>query len=233
MERQQLKVAVRERTGKGEGRRLRREGMIPGILYGAGHKTVPVAVNTKELNDALSKAGSINALFDLNIGGKETVSVMVKDYQAHVLSREFLHVDFLKIDVTKKIHVDVPIHLVGKAPGVKEGGILEHITRKLEVICLPTSIPEFLEVDVSNLQIGDNLHTHDIKLPAGVEWASSADQTIAAVVAPAAEEEKPAVAAEVVQPEVIGEKKAEEGEAGKETKEAKPKEEKKEKKEKK
>lgn len=232
MERMQLKVDLRNEFGKGAGRRLRREGIIPGILYGTGKEAVPVSVNRKVLTDTLHKAGSMNAVFDLEITGQGKVPAMVKDYQAHVLSRKFLHVDFLQVDLSKKVKVEAPIHLVGKAPGVKEGGILEQITRKLEIICLPTAIPEFLEVDVSSLNIGDNLHVHDLKLPEGVEIAPGVDLTIAAVVAPAVEEEKPVGAeAEVVQPEVLTEKKPAEEAAPKEDK--KDKKEKKEKKEKK
>jgi len=226
MDRMQLKVEIRNEKGKGAGRRLRRQGAIPGILYGAGKDAVPVTVNRKALDDAFHEAGNMNVIFDLEIPGQGKVPAMVKDYQAHVLSREFLHVDFLQVDLAKKVKVEVPIHLVGKAPGVKEGGILEQITRKLEIICLPTAIPESLDVDVSTLNIGDNLHVHDIKLPEGVEIPAGVDSTIAAVVAPIVEEEKPVGAEEIKQPEVLTEKKPAEGEAA-------PKEEKKEKKEKK
>jgi large subunit ribosomal protein L25 len=241
MERMELKVNLRDQTGKGAARKIRALGLIPGIVYGIGQEALPVTVDNKELLKAVSSAGGLNAILDLSVGGKEKVPVMLKDYQADVISRKFLHVDFLKIDLSKKVTIEVPIHLVGKAPGTKEGGILEHITRTIKVICLPTAIPDFLEVDVSTLQIGDNLHVRDVKLPEGLDLVPGVDQTIAAVIMPAAEEEKPVVAeGEIAQPEVIGEKKAAEGEesAAKEGKDvkggaAKPKEEKKEKKDKK
>jgi len=173
---------------------------------------VNLTVDPKVLGKTIAEAGGLNVLFNLKIEGRDTIPVMVKEYQAHVLSRHFLHVDFLKVDLKKKISVQVPIQLVGKAPGVKEGGILEHITRSIKVVCLPTAIPESIEVDVSALDIGDNLHVHDLKLPQGVEIPAGVDFTIAAVVAPV-EEKELAPATEVVQPEVIGEKKPEEGAA--------------------
>jgi len=212
MERMQLIATRREKTGKGVARRLRAKGAIPAVLYGLGGEAIPLTVDLHEFTKTVSSASGINALVDLKIEGKDGIPVLVKDYQADVLDRHFLHVDFLKIDLTKKITVDVPIQLVGKAPGVKEGGILEHITRTLKVNCLPTAIPKFLEADVSALNIGDNVHVHDIKLPQGVDLVPGADETVAAVVAPV-EEVVTTPETEVVQPEVLTEKKPAEGEA--------------------
>lgn len=206
MERMQLAAQKRDQFGKGPARRARMQGLVPAVLYGEGKAGVNLIINPKELGKILGSGGT-NVLLDLKIEGQEGVPVMVKEYQADILSRAFLHVDFLKVDLTKKITVEVPVHLVGKAPGLKEGGILEHITRSIEVICLPTAIPEFLEADVSGLNVGDNLHAHDLKLPEGIELPSDVDFTIAAVAMPA--EEKVAEAgAEVQQPEVTGQKKA-------------------------
>lgn len=212
MQRQQLSANLREKTGKGVARKLRAQGALPAILYGMGEQPLPLSVNARDFTKAVSSASGINVIVDLKIQGKDQVSVMVKDYQAHCIDRNFLHVDFLKVDLTKKVQVEVPIVLVGKSIGVKDGGILEHITRTLSINCLPTAIPNSLEVDVSALKIGDNLHVHDVKFPEGIELAGSADQTIAAVVAPA-EEVVAAPSAEVVQPEVLTEKKPAEGAA--------------------
>lgn len=213
MNRLQLKVQKREGFGKGPARRLRVKGLIPGVIYGMGQDPLALTINSKELEDAL-KGGGTNVLFDLEIEGEGTVPVMVREYQADVINRDFLHVDFLKVDLNKKVHVDIPIHLVGKAPGVKEGGILEHIRRQIEVICLPTSIPEAIEVDVGELNIGDTIHVHDLKLPEGAELTTTADFTIAAVVAPVEEKVEEVVAEEgAAEPEVIGEKKPDEEEA--------------------
>ena len=221
MERQQLTANIRQKTGKGIARQLRAKGSIPAILYGQGEEAMPLSVNTRDFTKAMSSASGINVIVDLAIDGKSQIPVMVKDYQAHIIDRHFLHVDFLKIDLSKKVVVEVPIQLVGKAPGVKEGGILEHITRTISVNCLPTAIPNSLEVDVSALNIGDNIHAHDLKLPEGVELVPGADETIAAVVAPV--EETAAAATEVVQPEVLTEKKPAEGDQKAEKKDEKKK----------
>lgn len=206
MERLQLKAQVREGRGKGAARQLRMQGMIPGILYGRGETPVALTVNLRELDRALHGSGDTNQLFDLEIEGQSVIPAMVRDYQAHVISRRLTHVDFLKVDLTKKIHVEVPLHLVGKAAGVKEGGILEHLRRTVEVVCLPISIPEAIDVDISGLNIGDILHLSDVALPANVEWITATDVSVAAVVAPA-EEKVEAAAATTAEPEVIGKKK--------------------------
>lgn len=213
MERMQLEASPREQTGKGPARQARAQGLVPAVLYGQGEEGIKLIVNPKELSKILGSGGT-NVLLDLKIEGQNTVPVMVKEYQADVLSRAFLHVDFLKVDLSKKITVEVPVHLVGKAPGVKEGGILEHITRAIEVICLPTLIPEFIEADVSGLDVGENLHAHDLKLPEGVELPSDVDFTIAAVTE-LAEEKEASAETEVQQPEVTGQKKANEEAAAK------------------
>ena len=213
MQRQQLTASLREKTGKGIARQLRAKGSIPAVLYGQGEAATPLFVDSRDFTKAVSSASGINVIVDLKIEGKEQIPVMVRDYQAHVIDRHFLHVDFLKVDLSKKITVEVPIQLTGKAPGVKEGGILEHITRSIKVNCLPTAIPNSLTVDVSALNIGDNLHVHDLKLPEGVELVAGADETLAAVVAPV-EEVVVAPETEVVQPEVLTEKKPAEGAEG-------------------
>ncbi len=226
MERLQLTALLRSEKGKGPARRMRAKGLVPGILYGQGNETVLLSVNPKELLKTLSTAAGTNILFNLQIEGKGAVPAMLKDFQAHVLTRNFIHVDFLQVDLSKKIVVEMPIHLVGKAPGVKEGGILEHITRTLKVRCLPTAIPKALDVDVSHLNIGGNIHVHDLKLPEGIDLLPGADVTIAAVVAP--KEEKIEVpTGEIQQPEVLTEKKPAAEEAAPAGKEEKKKEEKK------
>jgi len=214
MERQNLTATPREKSGKGVARQLRAKGTIPAVLYGQGQAATLLQVNLRDFTKVVTTGAGINVLFDLEVQGQGKIPVIVKDYQAHVIDRQFLHVDFFKIDLTKKVTIEAPIHLVGKAAGVKEGGILEHITRTIKVNCLPTSIPQFLEVDVSNLNIGDSLHLHDVKLPPGVEAAPGSDETIAAVVAPV-EEVVVAAETEVTQPEVLTAKKPAEGEEAK------------------
>lgn len=209
-------------TGKGASRRIRAIGGVPAILYGQGEEATSLKVNRKELKQLFVTAGGTSALFDLAIEGQgQKIPVMVKDYQVDVLSRDFLHVDFFRVNLSEKVTVEVPIHFIGEAPGVKEGGgILEHIARTIEVICLPTAIPEALNVDVSHLNIGDNLHVHDLQLPEGVELLPGSDETIAIVVAPT-EEKVEEVA--VVEGDVAADAKAaaEGTKDGKEAKEGK------------
>lgn len=222
MERLQVKATLRDSKKKGAARKIRAQGDIPGVVYGADMEPLTLKVNQHDFDKALKGSEITNVLIDLEIEGKETLPVMLRDFQVDILKRFFTHVDFQKIDLKKKIKLEIPVHLVGKAPGVKEGGILEHSRRTLEVRCLPTAIPDAIDVDVSHLDIGDTIHLTDLKLPEGVEMISAADVTIAAVVEPKEEKIEEVVAEEgaPAEPEVIGEKKAEEG-AGEAAKEEK------------
>lgn len=228
MERLQVKANLREEKGKGAARKFRARGLVPAVLYGAGIEPMPLTVNLFDFDKLLKGTEGTGVLMDLSIEGKETVPVMLRDYQVDNITRCFEHLDFQKVDLSKKIKVEVPVHLVGKAPGVKEGGILEHQRRHLEIKCLPTAIPESIDVDVSALNIGDTIHVSEIHLPEGVEVLTAGGQTVAAVVEPAPEPTAEELAATVegatAEPEVIGAKKeeGEEGaEAGKEKEKAK------------
>lgn len=207
MDRLQVKAQIRNSIGKGAARKVRAQGDVPAVVYGVGVDPLPLTVNLHDFDKAMRGIEGTSVLIDLAIDGKETLPVMLRDFQVDIISRKFRHLDFQKVDLSKRIKVEVPLHLVGKAPGVKEGGILEHLRRTLEIRCLPTAIPDSIDVDVSQLNIGDTIHLHDVKLPEGVEVAFAADITIAAVVAPV--EEKEAVPGEEAptEPEVIGEKK--------------------------
>jgi large subunit ribosomal protein L25 len=227
----QLKGSKREAIGKGGARRARAAGLIPGVLYGHGETPVPVAVDFKEFEIALRSHKGGNAIVNLNVGSGD-VTALVRDVQLDPLSRRIIHLDFQHISLTEQIVVEVVLHLVGTPIGVKDGGgILEHIVRTVEVRCLPTAIPPSIDVDVTALNIGENLHVRDIVV-SGFEMVTEADVTIAAVVAPAAEEvaapvaaEEGAAATEAAEPEVVaakGKKDAEPGaEAGKEAKKEK------------
>jgi large subunit ribosomal protein L25 len=223
MERLQVKAKLRQEKGKGAARKLRAAGAVPAILYGLDAEPLPLSVNLFDFNKALEGVQGTGVLMDLSIDDKEALPVMLRDYQVDVITRKFEHLDFQKVDLTKKIKLEVPIHLVGKAPGVKDGGILEHLRRQLEIKCLPTAIPEAIDVDVSQMNIGDILHVSDIKLPEGVEVLTALDQTVAAVVEPTAEPTAEEIAAATegapAEPEVIGAKKEEEGEGDEEEKE--------------
>ncbi len=213
MERLQVKAKLREGKGKGAARKARAAGEIPGIIYGVGIDPLALTIDRFDFDKALKNVESTNMVIDLAIDGKETIPTMLREYQVDVLKRKFLHVDFLKIDLSKKIKVEVPIHLIGTAPGVKEGGILEHVRRHLEVKCLPIAIPNSIDVDVSHLNIGDTVHMHEVSLPEGVEFAISEDVTLAAVIEPAAEVVVEPSEEAVTEPEVLTEKKAEAKEA--------------------
>ncbi|TBR25939.1 50S ribosomal protein L25 [bacterium] len=196
---------------------LRRAKKIPAVVYGGKDKPVSVAVGAKELMEALKKAGA-NAIIHLKLA-KGTDTVILKELQRDVVNGQPVHADFKRIDLKEKIVVQVPLHAVGEAPGVKlGGGLLEHVLRQIEIRCLPTAIPKAIDFDVSAMQVNDALHVRDLKLPEGVELLTKADQVVVHVVIVKVEVE--AVAAPVegapvegAEPEVIAAKgkKDEEG----------------------
>lgn len=206
----------RETRGKNEARRLRVRGLSPAIVYGAGKDAIAVAISPKEVRRVL-KTGH-NTIFDLSIQNGENVPVMVVDWQNDPIKETLLHVDLKRIDLSKRISVKIPVHTAGEAKGVKlQGGLLEVVTREIEVECLPTDIPEGFTIEVSELMIGQNVRANDIPMPESVKLVSSPDQVIAHVVAVKAEaepaaEEAVAPAATTAEPEVIKKgKKEEEG----------------------
>lgn len=226
----QLKGSKRQEVGKGGARKARAAGQIPGVLYGHGETPVPVAVDFKEFEIAVRSHKGGNAIVNLSVGGGD-VTALVRDVQIDPLSRRIIHLDFQHISLTEQIVVEVALHFVGIPTGVKDGGgILEHIARTVEVRCLPTAIPPSIDVDVTALNIGENLHVRDITV-SGFEMVTDADVTIAAVVAPAAEEvaapaatEEGAAATEAAEPEVVaakGKKDEPAAEGGKEAKKEK------------
>jgi large subunit ribosomal protein L25 len=198
VERISLSAQKRDKMTKGGIRKLRLSGKVPAVLYGKKQEPVMLVVDVKDLERAVSTHAGLNALIDLKIDGGETATVLVRDYQAHPIDRDFTHVDFRAIDVTEKIVVEVPIELVGESIGVKEGGVLEQLLRKIEVRCLPTKIPERFTVNVENLKIGDSIHTGGLTLPEGVEFLKVVDYTIVTIVPPT-KEEVPVPAPEAVE----------------------------------
>ena len=214
----QLKGARREGTGKGWARKARSAGQIPAVIYGHGETPQPIAVEFREFELALRGHKGSNAIVNLSVGGGE-VTALVRDVQYDPLSRAIIHLDFQHISLTEQIEVEVPVHFVGTPIGVKDGGgILEHLLRTLKVKCLPTAIPTGIDVDVTALNIGQNLHVSDLQPATGYEVVTDAHVAVAAVVAPAAEEvvaapaEGEAVAG--AEPEVVGAKGKKEGEEG-------------------
>jgi len=207
----QLSVDVRTQQGKGAARKIRARGKIPGILYGKNSENILLEVDPKAMQLAISGTSGMNTVLEMNVPSKGKITVMLKDYQADNIRRQFTHLDFVRVDLTKKIHIEVPVEFVGKAEGVKEGGILEIIRRELPVVCLPTAIPKSIEVDVSALKVGSSIHIDDIKLPAGIEVPHEENFTVVSVVMPKEEEVAPAAAAPT-EPEVLTAKKPAEGE---------------------
>jgi large subunit ribosomal protein L25 len=230
----------RAETGKNVNRRLRVQGLIPGVLYGAAKKPVPVSVSPKEIGSILRSKTGENTLFDLELDGSRR-KVILKEFQLEPLKGHLLHADFYEVALDKALQVNVHVELVGTPVGVKvQGGIVDWVTRELEVECLPADIPEKITVDISNLEIGKHVRVADIKAPDKVTILTESDIVIAHVVAPRAEEVAPvaeaAPAAEgaVAEPEVIKKGKVPvEGEVAEEPKAAEKPEKKAEKKEKK
>ena len=195
MERFTLSTEKRN-TGKGFNRRARKNGWIPAVVYGKKRNAISVQVSERELEKATSTHAGFNTLFDLNLDG-ETVLARVREYQADLMTRNFVHVDFQAVDVHEKIDVEVPVEIIGKSAGVKEGGIVEQQRRSLHLRCLPTQIPDKIQIDITALNIGDRAHANQIALPEGVEFPHDTDLTVVAVAPPTKEEEvAPAVAAE-------------------------------------
>ncbi|MFN7975941.1 MAG: 50S ribosomal protein L25 [Acidobacteriota bacterium] len=222
MEQIEITVSRRIRTGKNLSRRLRHKGKIPGIVYGLDMQAVPVEIDLQTLR--LSKA-SDNAIWLLKMQGTEaTRHVIVKDMQRDPLTGSPMHVDFLRIDLTKEIEVDVPVTVTGTAAGIKEGGLVEFVHRAIRVACLPGDIPEGITIDVTNLHMGDAFRVVEVASIPNVRILTDPDTVLAVVHAP--KEEAAPVAAEAAvaaEPEVIGKgKEAKEGAAAGEKGEAKP-----------
>lgn len=195
MESGQLVARRREATNKGAARALRRSGRIPAILYGDGIPKA-VSVDAKEWTHNFRNTSG-NTIIGLKLDNDEQ-KVLVKDTQVDILTGNVMHIDFYAIRAGKKLSTVIPIHLEGTPRGVIEGGILEQKIEEIEVVCLPKDIPDFFELDVSRLEIGDSLHVRDIPVPREVELRAGADLTVVvithakAVVEPAAEMEEEA-----------------------------------------
>jgi large subunit ribosomal protein L25 len=197
MEISELKADIRKTSGKGVARRLRKDGMTPAVFYGPKAEPVLLSVNSSDLKKIL-RGKEENIFINLLIGngGQMEKFTLIKELQIDPVSRKFLHVDFYEIDMEHAITLDVPIHFKGQAIGVENGGDLHHIRREIKVSCLFTVLPEFVEVDISGLNIGDSIKVQDIELPDGVNVLDPQDTIIASVTAP-----KAVVKAEPVQVE--------------------------------
>ena len=180
---------VRTSRGKNEARRTRRAGQIPAVLYGAYKDAVSVSVNPREILRIVRSSTGYNTIFNLAIEGGETTPVMLVDQQVDPLKGNLLHADLKRIDLTKRIRITVPVFTTGEPAGVKlQGGLLEVITRAIEIECLPDEIPESFTVDVSELMIGQSKRASDVALAASMKLVSAPETVIAHAVALRAEE---------------------------------------------
>jgi large subunit ribosomal protein L25 len=190
-------VEARETTGKGAARRLRQQGLVPGVVYGGGRGATPIAFDVAKFERLLATSHSgVNTLIDLTGGSSASGrTVIAKELQREAVRGRITHVDFYEIDLKTKIEVEVPIHLTGTPMGVVNGGVLDQQLRELELMCLPNAIPDSIEVDVSGMDLGSTLHVADLVIPPGVDLMSESDLTVATVLIPRGLRDEAAAAA--------------------------------------
>jgi large subunit ribosomal protein L25 len=191
-DRETLKVAERAEFGSRTARRLRRQGLVPGVVYAGGSEARAFAVSEREVNHVIEHGG---ALFDLEFEGGGTTPVVVKDQQRHPVRDSLVHLDLMEVKLDEEIEADVAIELLGAedSPGVKEGGVLEHVTHEITIRALPTAIPESIPADVSGMEINDTLQLSALTPPEGVEFvlAEDAEEPTVATLSPPRVEEEP------------------------------------------
>ena len=203
----ELKVESRETRGKGAARQLRRDGLIPGSLYGRDIDTISVTTDVREFAALVSAISVENTIVELSVDGDAPRRVLIREIQRHPVRPDFLHVDFYEIRAGEKLKVNVPVHLVGTPIGVRNGGTLQQVRHELEIECLPSEIPPSFEVDISGLEIGDSLHISDVD-SGGLDILEEVGRTICTVAAPRVvetveEEDLEAEVDEDAEPEVI------------------------------
>jgi large subunit ribosomal protein L25 len=213
-----IEVQRREGTGKGVSRRLRAAGVVPAVLYGAARDPLAIQVPRKTVLNLFKEGGHENRIFLLKLTGTEqTRHAMVRDLQVDPTTNEISHLDFQRIAMDEKLRVKVRVELVGTAYGVKtEGGLLDFVTRELEVECLPSAIPSEIRVDVSDLRVDQHVEARELTLPEGVEYVGAPEAVVVSIKHARVEEAAPAaegVAAVAAEPEVIQRGKKEEAAA--------------------
>jgi large subunit ribosomal protein L25 len=208
----EIKAEPRTPDGKGAARRLRREGRIPAVLYGPGEDPKSLSLNAKEMDILFRRYGGASIVLELDVpgSGDGKDKALVKEVQRDVVTGQVLHLDLLHVSAARKITVDVPVVIVGKAVGAEAGGVLEVVTREIRAECLPADIPDKVEVDVTELEIGDSIKVRDLTIP-NVEILIDSDTTIAAIVPPTVYEEVKEEVPEEEEPELVTKEK-EEGE---------------------
>lgn len=189
----ELKTKIRTTTGNGPARRLRMSGQIPAVLYGPKTEPVLLSVNKSDLELLFKKGGIGQVVLNLVIqknGETLTIFAMIKELQTHPVSRNFIHIDFYEVKMDQKITAKIPVVTIGMAKGAELGGMLQIIRRELEVECLPLEVPESIEIDISDLDIGDSVHVRDIRIEGGIEFLEEDDYTVVTVLSPKMEEEE-------------------------------------------
>jgi len=198
---------ARSSRGKNEARRLRVSGKIPAVIYGAFKEPVPVAVNPKDITRIMRSKSGHNSIFDVEVEGGERTPVILADEQFDPVKGHLLHVDLRRIDLTRKLRVSIPIHTSGEAKGVKQqGGILDVVTRSIEIECVPDDIPNDYEVNVTELMIGGTIRVSDLPVKTGVRVLTPGEAVVAHVVG----QKEEAAATDAKEPEVAKKGKKEE-----------------------
>jgi len=197
MEQRILTIETRDKLGKNACRKLREQAKIPAVVFGKGMKSVAVTVDRKELELAIAGEGGTNHLLTLKGGGGlDGEIVIVSDLSRHCLKDRTLHVDLHKINLQEKVKVKVPVSITTVAKGIKEGGVQDLVMHEIELECLPGQIPEHIEVDVTELGLGESLHVSDLKLPAGLKVVDDPSATIVNILGRAKDEEETVAVAE-------------------------------------
>ena len=173
-----LKATNRDKTGSAESRRLRSTGFIPAVMYGLGSEPESLLINAREFNNALKTEAGSNVILNVNVG-KDSIPALAREIQRHAFKDEIVHVDLIRIDLSQTVEADVQVNFLGTPLGVKEeGGVVQTVNNTISITALPTSIPSSIDIDISELNVGDNVTATDIDLPDGVELTSEDDESI-------------------------------------------------------
>jgi large subunit ribosomal protein L25 len=207
-----IQTQSREPGGKNANRRLRVSGKIPAVLYGQGRKPLPLMVDPEIVKDVLYSDTGRNTIFSVSVDGGSKTNAMVKDYQLDPVRGNLIHADFLEIALDRTLELTVQVEIIGESEGVKLGGLMDIVTREIEIECLPADIPESIKVDISGLMINDNIRVKSLPVNPKVKILTDPEVVIVTIVPPAKEEVPVEAPVEAAEPEVIKKGKTEEGE---------------------
>ncbi|HXV71749.1 MAG TPA: 50S ribosomal protein L25 [Acidimicrobiia bacterium] len=207
-----LRAQAGRKSGSRESRRIRRGGEVPAVVYGTELDPIPVQVDSHDLHVALHTEAGTNAIINLEIEGGDTLTTMARVIERHPFRNEYRHVDFVTVDLSRKITAEVALHWVGTPEGVKDGGVFSPRRTHVQVQVLPTQIPQFIELDVSAVEIGGSLRIEDLPELEDIEYLEDPDAVVMSVTVPAAEIEEP----EPEEAELLEGEELEEGEEGEE-----------------